>query len=179
MIKSSCSSCCTWFHAHGQNIGLFLLRVSMAIIFIYSGYHKLFGDMPAFTGMVAGLGFPAPAFFAWAAALSEFVGGIALLLGVFTRVFSALLVVVMAISIYATEASGFMGMTPAIALLGSSLAVFFTGSGSWSLCQLGRCCLGAWCGCGHETKDCAEEAHECACEGHGKKMKDACCKTKK
>ena len=178
-MNSSCSSCCAWFHVHGQNVGLFLLRVSMAVIFIYAGSHKLFGDMHGFTAMVGGLGFPAPLFFAWAAALSEFVGGIALLFGVLTRVFSALLVVVMLVSVYATESSGLMGMTPAIALLGSSLAVFFAGPGSWSLCQMGACTLDTWCGCDHGTARSSKMTPGCACAEHASKTKDACCKTKK
>ena len=35
---------------------------------------------------VSGLGFPLPVVFAWAAALSEFVGGLCIALGLFTRV---------------------------------------------------------------------------------------------
>ena len=41
--------------------------------------------MEGFTQGVAAMGFPAPEVFAWAAALSEFAGGILLALGLFTR----------------------------------------------------------------------------------------------
>jgi putative oxidoreductase len=39
-----------------------------------------------FVSTVEGLGFPMPGLFAWAAALAEFVGGLALALGIRTRI---------------------------------------------------------------------------------------------
>lgn len=180
MNSSLCSSCSAWFYTRGQNVGLFLLRISMAIIFIYAGYHKIFGDMHGFTTMVAGLGFPAPAFFAWAAALSEFIGGVAMILGILTRMSSIPLIIIMIVSVYATRFSGLMGMAPAIALLGSSLAIFFIGPGSWTLCETGSCTVGFWCGCNRSKPAPFQQSnHTCACESQKNKMKQGCCKSTK
>ena len=63
----------------------FLLRVVLGAIFIAHGFQKISGGMHEFTHTVGRLGFPAPPVFAWAAALSEFLGGICVLVGLFTR----------------------------------------------------------------------------------------------
>lgn len=68
-----------------REIGLLLLRIGIGLGLIYHGSGKLFGDMAGFVEGVARMGFPLPALFAWAAALSEFLGGIGILLGLFTR----------------------------------------------------------------------------------------------
>jgi len=63
----------------------FLLRVVLGTIFIAHGFQKISSGMPEFTRTVAHLGFPMPVAFAWSAALSEFLGGICCLVGLFTR----------------------------------------------------------------------------------------------
>ena len=74
------------FKAILSDIGILFLRVLMGAGIAYHGYGKVFGGrMDGFTEGVASMGFPAPAFFAWAAALSEFLGGILIALGLFTR----------------------------------------------------------------------------------------------
>src|SRR5260221_10270001 len=85
-MKSFCARICN------ANTALLVLRVTVGIIFILHGYSKVFGTpgMVGFTGMVAKIGFPMPVFFAYCAALAEFVGGIAILLGVFTSIFTVL-----------------------------------------------------------------------------------------
>lgn len=175
-MMNSCSNCCAWFHKHGRSIGLLLLRVSLAIIFIYQGWAKLNGGMDGFTMMVGGLGFPAPAFFAWVVALAEFVGGIAILLGVATRVFSALLAITMIVAIFAVSGNGFMMTQAPLALLGSTLALFFTGAGRWTVCRLWNCRCGVCCGCcpGGDGK---MGNGGCACAGNGME-KDECCQDK-
>jgi putative oxidoreductase len=65
------------------------------------GYAKIFGGfMDKFTAGVAEMGFPAPAFFAWAAALSEFVGAICLALGLGTRVAAFFIAVTMVVAAF-------------------------------------------------------------------------------
>lgn len=132
--------------------GLLALRVAIGVIFIMHGYGKLFGDAPgmtAFTGMVAGLGFPAPALFAYAAALTEFVGGIAVLVGVFTRFFSALIAVVMLVALLAVKKFALPQADVDLALLMISIALFCMGPGKYSLSAMmkkggngGECCKG-------------------------------------
>ena len=70
------------------NAGLALLRIFAGVAL--ATLHGL-GKLPPseqFIGGVASLGFPAPVFFARAAALAEFLGGAFLALGLFTRISS-------------------------------------------------------------------------------------------
>ncbi len=81
---------------------LVTLRVFIGVIFIMAGYMKL--QNPAMvTGMVTSLGFPVASFFAWALILSEFVGGIMLVLGLFTRWISLPLIFAMLVALFAVH----------------------------------------------------------------------------
>lgn len=166
MMSSSCNA---WFAKRGVATGLLILRVFVAFIFIRAGAMKLFGGMDMFTGMVTGLGFPAPALFAYLAALIEFVGGIAVLLGIGTRVFGALMAIVLCVAFFGAHKGNLnMGMG-AFALIGSTLALAFTGSGPWAIgCP--RCRKGSCCCCGLEG-GCAGG---CACDNKNGKSKECC-----
>lgn len=68
------------------DIGLLWLRLLSGCGIAYHGYGKVFGgNMDQFAQGVASMGFPMPEFFAWAASLSEFAGGICIAVGLFTR----------------------------------------------------------------------------------------------
>lgn len=127
-----------FLHCHGydcKSAALLVLRIAAGIIFIYHGYGKLFGDigMANFTGMVDGLGFPAPAFFAWCAALSEFVGGIALILGAFTTVAGVLTAITMLVAFIGVKNSAIPAGDADLALLAISAALAMMGAGKWSV----------------------------------------------
>jgi uncharacterized membrane protein YphA (DoxX/SURF4 family) len=67
------------------DVGLLLIRLMLAVVFIYHGAQKLFGafdgpGMENFTASLEKMNMPMPAVGAWAAALAEFVGGIFLCL---------------------------------------------------------------------------------------------------
>ena len=67
------------------NAGLTLVRIFAGVSLALA--HGL-GKIPPKEGLInstANMGFPMPTVFAWAAGLSEFVGGILLALGLFTR----------------------------------------------------------------------------------------------
>lgn len=69
----------------GNEISMTLLRVVAGLLM--ASLHG-FGKVPPSAELIqgtAGLGFPMPELFAWAAALSELVGGVFLALGLFTR----------------------------------------------------------------------------------------------
>ena len=67
--------------------GITVVRLAMAIILIVAGYQKWFqfGVWTGVTGAFTKYGLPMPAVFAVTAATLELVGGIALLVGLFTR----------------------------------------------------------------------------------------------
>ena len=83
-------------------MGLLWLRVLMGLGMMTHGYGKLFepGRMERFTEGVASMGFPLPAFFAWAAALTEFFGGIFVVIGLATRPAAFLIFVTMFVAAF-------------------------------------------------------------------------------
>ena len=87
-----------------------------------------------FTKGIAEMGFPAPHWFAWAAGLSEFGGGILIALGLMTRPAYFFLGVNMFVAEFIRHAAAPF-MLKEKALLFLSLAVFFTlvGAGRYSL----------------------------------------------
>jgi putative oxidoreductase len=66
-----------------QPLALFIMRLVLGAIMLVHGYHKIFGGMHHFVQTVTGLGMPA--WLAYVAAVTEFFGGMLILLGLFTR----------------------------------------------------------------------------------------------
>lgn len=128
-------------NAHGMHhkckaYGLLALRLSAGIIFVIHGYGKLFGNMPgmdAFTGMVGKIGFPFPAFFAYVAALTEFVGGLLLIAGVGTQIVSVLLAIVMLVAWGMVKKFALPAGDADFALLAMMISLFCTGPGRFSV----------------------------------------------
>ena len=67
------------------DIGLLFLRIGMGLFIAFGHGLSKFPISEGFIQGVGELGFPFPAFFAWSAALSEFVGGIFIAIGLLTR----------------------------------------------------------------------------------------------
>ena len=89
-------------HGHGmKSKGLLVLRIVAGLIFVMHGWGKLTGNpsIEMFTGMLGGMGIPMPMFFAWMVALTEFLGGLALILGIFVRPAAVLLSIVMLVAV--------------------------------------------------------------------------------
>lgn len=115
--------------------GLLALRLTTGIVFIYHGWGKL-TDNPGigpFAGMVGQIGFPFPTLFAWIVALAEFVGGIALVAGVFIQYTSLILIVVMLVALFAVKKFQLPASDPDLALLGSLIALFTLGPGKYAV----------------------------------------------
>lgn len=177
-------SCCST-KSRNKAVGLLLIRVAVGIIFAVHGYAKLFGSptsMTMVTGMVANLGFPIPAFFAWVIALAEFLGGISLILGIFVCFFTPILAIDMLVAFGAVKGLSLPKGDIEFMLLMASIALFFTGPGMISLksklkmgkmkmfggkmedkkgaCGDGGCgCGSGGCGCG--TSGCGSS--DCGC----------------
>lgn len=91
---------------HFDGIGPLALRLYLAPIFIYAGWKKIIGieDTIAWFGNPEwGLGLPFPELMGWLAALTEFGGGIALLIGLGVRLFSIPLMVTMVVAALAVH----------------------------------------------------------------------------
>jgi putative oxidoreductase len=80
-----------------------MLRLTGLYLAIAHGWGKVAGLASGQTGFVeaiASMGFPLPLFFAWASALAEFAGGIAVALGLLTRWAAALVAVNMIVAAF-------------------------------------------------------------------------------
>ncbi len=121
-----------------QEWGITILRVAVGVIFLPHGGQKLFvwgfGAVAAFLGE---LGIPMPMLAAVIVTLVEFGGGLALLLGVYTRWAAALLAIDMLVAILTVHIRhGFFlpeGFEYPLMLLAANLALVFLGSGKCSV----------------------------------------------
>jgi len=122
---------------------ILILRLGLGTIFTGHGLQKTFGmfngpGIAGFTQMLSGLGFVPAAFWAYLAAYVELVAGILLILGIFTRVasvFLLILIVVAAVNVHLSKgfflSSGGFEYTLLIACVCAALAIL--GGGNFSL----------------------------------------------
>ena len=66
-----------------QPLALFVMRIALGTIMIAHGYHKVFGGLHGFAHAVGGMGLPS--WLGYVSAFTEFVGGMLLIIGLFTR----------------------------------------------------------------------------------------------
>ncbi|MFZ5802885.1 MAG: DoxX family protein [Candidatus Omnitrophota bacterium] len=118
-----------------RNAGLLWLRVLMGAGIATHGYAKIFsGGMTGFTSAVAAMGTPLPELFAWAAALSEFLGGILLALGLATRLAALLVLITMSVAAFVHHAADpFSAKELALAYWVMAGALVLCGPGDLSL----------------------------------------------
>ena len=116
-------------------LGLTALRLAVATVFIKHGAQKLFVfGFAGVTGAFAHMGVPLPGVIGPLICLLEFFGGIALALGFLTRLIALGFVCDMLGAILLVLLpKGFSGFELEFLLLGSSLALAFTGAGRFSV----------------------------------------------
>lgn len=114
------------------DLGIFLIRIALGLVFIGHGWQKIqnLGGTAEFFGKL-GL----PGFMAYLVASVEFLGGIALILGVFTPVAALLIAAVMVGAIYFVKLPrGFLGGYEfELTLLLAALGVALHGQGKYSI----------------------------------------------
>lgn len=111
----------------------------------YHGLGKFQGGILNFAGAVQSLGFPAPTLLAWIVALLELVGGLLVVVGLFSRVAAALIALEMLITgVYVKLIKAAVGLIGAadqpgvgaevdFLYLAAFLVVAFLGPGRYSL----------------------------------------------
>ena len=117
------------------SLGLAALRLAVATIFIRHGAQKLFVyGFAGVTGAFTQMGVPFPGVTGPFIALLEFFGGIALAMGILTRLIALGFVVDMLGAILLVQLKrGFSGFELEFLLLGSSVALLLTGAGRFSV----------------------------------------------
>lgn len=152
-MENMSSKCADW--------ALLLLRLVLGVVFIYHGYGKLFGPMPGiegFTGMLTQMSVPLPMFFAYVVGLVEFLGGIAMILGLFTKYAGYLLAFVMAVAIVWYKKFAYPSIELELSLFSMALAVATLGPGVMTVlgakglsAKYGNCGCSE-CSCSHTKK---------------------------
>lgn len=133
----------------GRELGYLLLRLALGAIFIAHGGQKMFGWFgghgwnATINGMSSGLGIPSA--LVGVALLTEFFGGVAVLVGAFTRSAALGLAITMLVATFKVHwASGFFmnwentpnvghGIEMNLALLGMALFLVLAGPGRWAV----------------------------------------------
>lgn len=118
--------------------GMLPLRIVVGLVFLMHGAQKLFVfGLGGTTDIMGKLGLPLPALCAIIVIAVELLGGLAIVLGVFTRVAGALLAFEMLIAILVARLSGGFfapyGYEFELTLLGASLTFALHGPGRMSL----------------------------------------------
>ncbi|WP_375088745.1 DoxX family protein [Peribacillus sp. RS7] len=123
-----------------HELGALILRLVLGISFFIHGVSKFQGGIENTVGWFESIGLPG--FLAYAAALIEVVGGIAVVLGLFTRLVSVLFVLLMAGAIMKVKlAVGFLGNGQMagyeldLAFLAMAVSLAVTGSKAYALDQ--------------------------------------------
>lgn len=125
------------------DISLVIIRVILGVIFIAHGYPKLFVfGISGFSNFLSQLGVPLPGLFAVIVTIAEFFGGIALILGIFSRwaalllainMIVATLLVKVKVGLIAPMDKPGVGAELDLALFACALAILAFGPGSISV----------------------------------------------
>jgi putative oxidoreductase len=118
-----------------QDLGLLWLRGLMGAGIAYHGYGKVFGEhMAQMVQGVGQMGFPMPAVFAWAAALSEFLGGLLIMVGFQTRAAAGAIFLTMSVAAFRVHAADpFKVKELALAYWTMAGALMLLGGGAYTL----------------------------------------------
>ena len=118
-----------------QPLALLVLRVVIGVIMIAHGYSKVFGGFSHVIDMVQHIGFPG--WMAYVLAATEFLGGMLMIAGLFTRVVAVAMLIDMSVAIWKIHwhngLKGPGGVEFPLAVAAIAFALIFFGAGSISI----------------------------------------------
>lgn len=118
-----------------------VLRLVLGIALAFHGYPKLFKAREQFVGWLESIGFKPGLFWAWLVGITEFIGGIMIVLGFITEVVALAVVIEFLVILIKIR----WGKHPYVSFNGGpsweldivylvvALSLLFSGSGNWSL----------------------------------------------
>jgi putative oxidoreductase len=120
-----------------------VLRVFLGVMFMGHGLQKAFGlfggpGVKGFSEMLSGMGFAPAIFWAYLAAYTELIGGLCLILGLFTRISAAWLLIFILIAALKVHISkGFFlsqgGFEYTFIIAGVCIALILLGTGKFGI----------------------------------------------
>lgn len=119
-----------------HDLALLLLRIGVGIVFVVAGWGKLNG-IEGVQGFFGDLGIPMAGIMAWVVALTEFIGGLMVLVGFKARIPNLLLAFIMVVAIFTTKIGDFdissAGVRVDVLMLLITLSLAIMGSGGYSI----------------------------------------------
>ncbi len=115
-----------------------ILRLALGVIFVAHGYPKLFKNFSGTVQFFESINIKPAKFFAVLTGVSEFFGGLALILGIFTQIAALLIAAVMVVAtIYVKKIKFKKGLVDGyeldLILLAAALSILFLGPGALSI----------------------------------------------
>jgi len=125
------------------DFAILILRISLAAVFLGHGLQAAFGALGGpgingFSNMLSGMGFKPALLWAYMGAYTELIGGLFLLLGIFTRLTSLLILIFMAVAVLKVHLSkGFFiqvgGFEYNFVIICVCIALMILGSGKFGI----------------------------------------------
>jgi len=88
-----------------HDYAVLVVRVWIGVMLMKHGWPKIFGGIDKLTTTVSTMGFPSPELFAWAAAVSEVLGGFLLVVGLAVRPAALFASITMAVAAFIRHAA--------------------------------------------------------------------------
>lgn len=122
-----------------KGYGLAVIRITIGFLLLIPGLMKLM-DPTGITGMLSGLGFPAPSLMAWMLLLSEIIFGALIILGYKTKyaVWPLLIILTVALITVAFPGAlenpmGWVNVLFHVVSIGALIGIFLDGPGNWAI----------------------------------------------
>lgn len=120
------------------DLGILLIRIVIGLAFIHAGWLKI-NNLDMVVGFFGSMGIPA--FLAYLVSFCEFVGGILIIVGVFTQYVAVILGIIMIVATFMVHVPKGYGLANGgyeytLALLLSCVAVLVLGSGKYAVSKM-------------------------------------------